>query len=54
MSRRFGWFGIATLAAVLLLPRPGRAQQEFAWQGDFDAARAQARAEGRPLLVVFR
>ena len=39
------------MLAVLAAPKP---QEDFDWMSNLDAARAKARKEGRPLLVVFR
>jgi HEAT repeat protein len=41
------------LAALLAAAAASRAQESIAWQGDFDAALAQAKAQQRPLLVAF-
>ncbi len=41
--------------AALVLVAPSRAQdEEIAWVTDLDAARRSARAEGKPLFLVFR
>jgi len=45
------------LAMTLLAPPLGRAAQEsdaFAWLYDLDRARGLARAQHKPLLLVFR
>ena len=43
---------VALLLALLCVPAAG--EDGFRWGHDLDQARAQAKEEGRPLLVVFR
>ncbi|NUN47631.1 MAG: hypothetical protein HUU15_02215 [Candidatus Brocadiae bacterium] len=53
MTRRL----LPALALAALLPfslRPAAEEPAFAWQDDLEAARARAKSEGRPLLIVFR
>ncbi len=51
---------LGSLAALSLAPRDTVQGQErpkpaaFRWESDLETARARARTEGRPLLVVFR
>jgi hypothetical protein len=53
MTKRFRTplLAVGMLSAFLT----GQAQaQDFAWETDLAKARAKAKEEGRPLLVVFR
>ena len=56
MNRRFLSFStLAVLAALSFVPNLfGTPQDDFEWLTDLDAARVQAKREGKPLLVVFR
>jgi len=51
MRRELGWLGVGILAATAAVAQEPPALQ---WATDLERARAQAREQGRPLLVVFR
>lgn len=47
--------GAASCGLLLAgLPTAASAVGDIPWRTDLDAARAEARAAGRPLMVVFR
>ena len=45
---------VCSLLAILASPRPAGAGEGIEWLGDLEAARAEAKRSGRPMLVVFR
>jgi hypothetical protein len=60
-ARRLG--GVAAVVAVLLVgeavqAQPGKGRGEsgavYGWLSDYQAARAAARKDGKPMMLVFR
>jgi hypothetical protein len=49
------WKGIAGLCCLGLPAGAGEAgRTEWRWLGDYEEARREARASGKPIFVVFR
>ena len=42
------------LGAVVMSAAPAEADETIRWRDDLEAARADAKRTGRPMLVVFR
>ncbi|MGV3724272.1 MAG: hypothetical protein ACO1SX_25540 [Actinomycetota bacterium] len=46
--------GVLSFSAAGHAPLPARAQAEPNWRTNYNAAAAEARSTGKPLLVAFR